>query len=90
MQFNINHYAKLYQRTHMIGTYPVSEHTRNMLDDAIKNVSDYLDECGMRMEPAKFPYHPDDMTTWKWIQKPAGHKSSCWYIRNPDCIYADI
>lgn len=90
LQFNMNHYIKLYKRTHQIGTYPKSEHTNQMLDDSLKDVSAYLDGCDIRMKPADFPYFPDDQTTWKWIQKPKGHKSSCWHIRNPDCIYADI
>jgi predicted oxidoreductase len=90
LTFNINHYAKLYQHAHMIGQYPRTNHTAMMLDESLKEVSLYLDDCGMRMDAPKYPYYPDDVTTWKWIQKPKGHKSSCWYIKNPDCIYADI
>jgi len=56
-----------------------------------REVSDYLDSCGLRMSPPKYPYDKNDTKTWKYIETPNtdGKMHREPTMLNPDWIYKE-
>jgi hypothetical protein len=69
---------------------------KTLLKEHLKKVSDYLDECGMTLGCAQYPYEASDKTTWKYIEIKDCDKTyresldtKSWCVLNPDWKYAE-
>lgn len=87
--FNLSIYLKMYNKVHQCSLINDATQIRHELD-AVKH---YLNECKMYMPEQIYPYNRDDMSTWRYLPRPAGSDyASCdrkgWTMLNREWKYA--
>lgn len=83
-KFDYERWLKYYDETHR------ASRSGNMsrVDELKQMVNDYLKLCGMYMPAAKYPYDPEDKSTWKFLESRSLKKSE-WTMINPDWKYKE-